>query len=143
MDRKKKILIIGSSGFKRNTKEILIDSISWQRIKSKKNINICDYDILIIDLLSIVHEEVDFQKFYKIVNINKIKEIIWNNGNVIVVGDPRFNCIVDKKEKTEIPFLIWSGIEYSWDNSAGDTVNFKNDYLHQNYKEYIKHLKKW
>lgn len=109
MKRKKKTLIIGSNGFKRNTKKIFIDSISWQQIKSKKNINICDYDILIIDLLNIVHEEVDFKIFYKIVNINKIREIIWNNGNVIVVGDPRFNCIVDEKEKTEIPFLNWSG----------------------------------
>jgi hypothetical protein len=75
-------------------------------------------------------------------------DVLVNGGEIIVVGDPRFDVPVGTpQEKGEPspthPFLGWTGIEFQWDSDPGDTINFKDDYQHSQYEEYIKNFRRW
>lgn len=147
MSRKKKIIILGCRGYQRNADDILVDCFSWEEISKIKNIR--DYDTLIVNLLSLPSSKppLDGDVVFEHLNIVSTLEIIRNNGEIIVIGDPRFEVEVtdpdDKSKKITRPFLHWTGIDFVWDNSPGDTIIFKDDYEHRNFQELVSHLKNW
>lgn len=147
MARKKKIVIIGCDGYQRNTEDVLIDCFDWENLSKIKNIR--DYDTLVVNSLSLKKLDVptNGDPIFEHLNILSTLEIIRNNGEIIVVGDPRFEVEVsdpeDKKKKIKRPFLRWTGIDFFWDNSPGDTKTFKDDYEHRSLQEYISHLRNW
>jgi hypothetical protein len=141
MSSKLKIILIGETGYNHRDADVHIASYNWSNLAAIDNI--CDYDVLIIDLLS-SHQSVDFKVFFEKVSLEKITRILNHDGKVIVVGDPRFKCKYNfEDEEIEVPFLQWTGIRFVWDNSPGDTVFFKDDYDHRQYKDYIGALVRW
>lgn len=147
MSRKHKIIILGCTGYKRDTVDILVDCFSWSYITKIKNIR--DYDTLVINLLSLPASSppLDGDIVFDHLNIVSTLEIIQNGGEIIVVGDPRFEVEVtdpdDKSKRLKRPFLRWTGIDFFWDQSPGDTIVFKDDYDHRNLKNYVSNLTKW
>lgn len=147
MSRKHKIIILGCDGYQRDTEEILVDCFSWDTIAKIKNIR--DYDTLIVNLLSLPSTPLplDGDKVFDHLNIVSTLEIVQNGGDIIVVGDPRFEVEVkdteNKDKKIKRSFLCWTGIDFRWDESPGDTISFKDDYDHRRYENYISHLTKW
>lgn len=147
MSRKRKIVILGCKGYQRNTDDILVDCFSWEDISKIKNIR--DYDTLVVNLLPLTPSELplDGNVIFEHLNIISTLEIIQNGGEIIVVGDPRFDVEIidpdDKDKKTQRPFLRWTGIDFFWDDSPGDTKIFKDDYSHRSFQNYISHLKNW
>lgn len=147
MDRKQKIIILGCTGYQRDTENILVDCFSWSDITKIKNIR--DYDTLVINLLSLPtsSSSLDGDLVFEHLNIVSTLEIIQNGGEIIVVGDPRFEVEVtdpdDKSKKLKRPFLRWTGINFLWDSLPGDTIVFKDDYDHRNLKNYVSNLTKW
>lgn len=147
MSRKRKVVMLGCSGYQRNTSDILVDCFSWNNLSNIKNIR--DYDTLVVNLLSLASPDqlLDGDKVFEHLNIISTFEIIRNNGEIIIVGDPRFELEVtdpeDKTQKIKRPFLRWTGVDFSWDDSSGDTKVFKDDYEHRNFQDFILHLTNW
>mgnify|MGYP001575630915 CR=1 FL=1 len=147
MSRKHKIVILGCKGYQRSTDDLVVDCFSWENIGKIKNIR--DYDTLIIDLLSLpsTTPPLEGDIIFEYLNIVSTLEIIQNGGEIIIIGDPRFEVEVtdpeDKTKKIKRPFLRWTGVDFSWDDSPGDTKIFKDDYTHRSFQNYISHLNDW
>lgn len=147
MNRKRKIIMLGCEGYQRNTDEIVVDCFSWGDVAKIKNIR--DYDTLVVNLLSLptTTPPLNGDIVFEHLNIVSTLEIIQNGGEVVVIGDPRFEVEVadpdDKNKKIKRPFLRWTGIDFRWDESPGDTIVFKDDYSHRNLKNYISNLSRW
>jgi hypothetical protein len=147
MSRKQKIIMLGCGGYQRNTDDIIVDCFSWDDIAKIKNIR--DYDTLVVNLLSLssVNLPLNGDIVFEHLNIASTLEIIRNNGEIIVIGDPRFEVEItdqeNKDKKIKKPFLRWTGIDFFWDNSPGDTKIFKDDYSHRSFQNYISYLKGW
>lgn len=147
MNRKRKIIILGCKGYQRSTDDIIVDCFSWEEISKIKNIR--DYDTLVVNLLPLSDGKVklDGDIVFEHLNIVSTLEIIQNGGEIIVVGDPRFEVEVtnpdDKTKKINRPFLRWTGVDFFWDESPGDTKIFKDDYSHRSFQTYISHLNNW
>jgi len=128
LPRIQKILIIGSSAYKRFDSEIRIDCYSWRKVGQIKNPR--DYHTLIIDLLSISDEksrsQVPWDEVHSKLSTYTFTQIAKRGGRIVLIGDPRFRIPAPKKSSTrhsnrEIPFLEWTGFKFHWDNSPGDT----------------------
>ena len=132
MSQPKKILIIGSSAYKKSDSEVRIDCYSWREVGEIKNPR--DYHTLIINLLSLSNEkqrdQVRWNDVDSKLNVFTWRQIMRRNGEIFFVGDPRF-CIPlnpDTKKKDSIqekPFLQWTGLEFDWDNDPSDTISLK------------------
>jgi len=133
----KKILIIGSSAYKKSDSEVRIDSYSWRKIGKIKNPR--DYHTLIIDLLSISDEELRSQVPWSDVqsklHIYTSTQITKRGGEIIFIGDPRFHIPASNKN---IPFLEWTGLEFDWDNSPSAATYTVDD--DRKYEQYFKKL---
>jgi len=154
-NRQRKIMLIGATGYNQSDDEIRIDCFEWREIQKIKNIK--DYDVLILNLLKLDTEEVrkriKWEYFISILNFEITRDIILNNGMIIVIGDPRFT-IIDETVRNDggskqiitnkiVDFLDWSGLVFYWDNRSGTTTIIKCDYEHKEFLEYLKYLKDW
>jgi len=154
-NRQRKIMLIGATGYNQSNDEIKIDCFEWREIQKIKNIK--DYDVLILDLLKLDTEEarkkIKWKHFISSLNFNSARGILSNDGEIIVIGDPRFNIIDDTVKKSGkskqiiegdiIKFLDWSGLDFYWDNRPGTTTIIGCDYKHKEFQEYLKYLKDW
>ena len=154
-NRQRKIMLIGATGYNQSDDEIRIECFEWREIKKIKNIK--DYDVLILDLLKLDTEEarkkIKWKHFMSILNFEITRDIILNNGMIIVIGDPRFTIIDETTRKDGgskqiiasniVNFLDWSGLVFYWDNRSGTTTIIKCDYEHKEFQEYLKYLKDW
>lgn len=144
MSRKRKVKIIGSTGYHQSNEDVHVDCTNWDKIDKIKNIR--DYDTLIINLLPFLDSEkrskINWGNFSKNFNFHFSVDILSNNGEIIIVGDPRFK-ISKENDPDEILFLNWTGIEFEWDPQPGDTINYRNDYRHSEFENYISNFKKW
>jgi len=146
-----KLAILGGKGFQRLSDDLRIDCFEWTNIDNITNIR--DYDMILINLLVPKTpekiNEVDWDKFLRLLQFRSTMDILRNEGSIIIIGDPRFNieCTRPGNKKNEqiksIPFLCWTGIDFMWDDSSGDTVEFNNNYEHRAYENYISRLSKW
>ena len=148
-------MLIGATGYNQSDDEIRIDCFEWREIQKIKNIK--DYDVLILNLLKLDTEEaikkVKWRHFISIFNFESAKGILSNDGEIIIIGDPRFNIIDDTVKKSGkskqniegdiIKFLDWSGLVFYWDNRPGTTISTSRDNRHKKFLEYLKCLKNW
>lgn len=146
MSRKRKIIMLGCTGYQRSSEDIIIECFSWSDITKIKNIS--DYDVLIVNLLSLEStDSLNGDVVFEYLNIVSTLDIVQNGGEIIVIGDPRFELEVidpdDKDKKIKRPFLRWTGVDFFWDDSQGDTKVFKDDYEHRSFLNYISNLKEW
>ena len=135
----KKILLIGAKGYDRDKEGLRLKCVSWDKLSSIRNVR--DYDVLVINLLSIKttaeRNKVDWKVFSKLLDFRAASDILNHGGEIIVLGDPRFN-ILDPILDTE--FLDWTGAKLVWDNQPGDTIKSNN---WNQFKNYEKHLRTW
>ena len=138
-----KIIIIGTSGYEQQSADSRVDCCAWGKISCLPNLR--DYDVVILDLLSLNREQVDWPAFRKLLNPTITREILFSKGTVITVGDPRLEIPIATSRGTDVnaPFLDWTGMAFKWDNCPGDTVHFENDYKHRIYSGYVENLRRW
>ncbi len=100
-----------------------MDCFSWDRLR--KVTNLSDYDIVILNLLSLDDAgRSDSASFRKMLDVQTAQEVLRKkDGAIFVLGDPRFNLEWQGPDAVHSePFLAWTGIEFSWDDRHGDTV---------------------
>jgi hypothetical protein len=143
IDTVAKIIIVGTSGYEQQSADSRVECCEWGRISRLANLR--DYDVIILDLLSVNLKKADWAAFRKLLNPTIAKEILFSQAMVITVGDPRFQIPVATSRGAEVtePFLNWTGLVFGWDNSPGDTVLFNDDYNHHTYAGYVRNLRGW
>ena len=102
MSRKRKIIMLGCKGYQRSADDILVDCFSWDDISKIKNIR--DYDTLVVNLLSLPSSKFppNGDIIFEHLNIVSTLEIIQNGGEIIVIGDPRFEVeVTDNDDKNK------------------------------------------
>lgn len=121
-----------------------MDCFPWNRLK--KLAKLADYDIVILDLLSMTDQRLpDVGTFESVFNEQSVLEVlvsnsqVRSNGTIYVLGDPRFSITQEidfvpvppsppysgaevSHWQHEIPFLYWTNIEFEWDGRPGDTI---------------------
>jgi hypothetical protein len=129
-------------------------AIRWDKLK--KDANLADYDVLILNLLSIEDPKaLDAQALQKVLNVRPVLEVLGADSGhfdnaVYVLGDPRFNLIEVGhrhsgafQEGLEFPFLYWSGLKFEWDNRSGDTVLCEWEATSGRFKTFADKLGRW
>lgn len=145
--RKRKVLLIGTTGYQRTREDLRVDCYDWAKVSGIKNIR--DFDTIILDLLTLASAEsraaISWIDFFKRLDFAGAMDVLVNGGAFIIIGDPRFRVKLsgEDKEEADVPFLHWTGIKFAWDSEPGDTVIFANDYSHRQYADYISRLNKW
>ncbi len=140
----RKLLLIGATGYDRSKDGLRLDCVSWDELSGIANVR--DYDVLVLNLLSITTEEarqkVDWEKFNRLLDFYAASDILTHEGMIVVLGDPRFSVTKIKELETK-PFLEWTGATFVWDNQPGDTVVVDDSYDNSEFKDYAKYLRKW
>lgn len=154
--RKRKVIILGSTGFDGSTADLQVDCYPWSQLGKIRNIR--DYDEVIVNLLPLSSQEdrnrVQWAKFHSLFDFRSTLDILRNDGTMFVIGDPRFqvpltssspNSGIDKATEGNgnIPFLRWSGVRFVWDSGPGDTVIASFSYECERFSEYIAKMSKW
>jgi len=137
-ERQQKIALIGAAEPRYESREVRVECFPWNRLK--KLTNLVDYDVVILNLLSITDQTLqDIETFDSVLNEKSMLEVLFSksqkrpNGAFVVLGDPRCSftrmitpipgsAVPARSRKIEIPFLKWTGMEFSWDNRPGDTI---------------------
>jgi len=123
----KKILVIGSKYFTMSTEDWRIDSFAWDEIDEIGNPY--DYHTLVISLLGICDDNarnnIEWNELQSKLTVSKTWNFLKYKGKVIVVGDPRFDVLLEKSGKR--PFLWWTGFKFEWDDLPGDTMHPSKD----------------
>ena len=88
MPRARKIIIIGTTGYRQQAPQ-RIDCYTWEQVISLPNLR--DYDIVILNLLSLNSANADWTKFEQALDLKVAIDILKVDGTIIVIGDPRFN----------------------------------------------------
>ena len=125
--------------------EVVVNCYGWRNISRIKNL--CDYDYVLINLLSVRDEKsqngVDWNHVDAVLSLKNTLEVLRHKGMIVVVGDPRFLISVTSESKlVQKPFLDWTGMLFVWDNSPGNTTDFL-DRQFPYYQDYIDRFKSW
>lgn len=140
---KQKILLIGAAGYDATNDTHSLRSVGWD---TKKIPDPRDFDQVVISLLDLDPSNVDWRPFHHLLNPKATRDILFNGGSIVVIGDPRFS--VPPLDDNGIPgltfpFLDWTGVEFHWDEQKGDTMTFSGEDRHKRYREYASRLKGW
>ena len=133
---------MGATGYDRVQDGLRLDCLPWDKLSEVANVR--DYDVLVLNLLSIASAEsrakVDWSRFTQLLDFSAAADVLAHqDGRVIILGDPRFEIPGPKGEAQ--PFLSWTGALFEWDNQPGDSVKF--DGRNGVFKDYVKHLRTW
>lgn len=140
---KRKILLIGANGYNASNDEQTLRSVNWT-VGNFPNPK--DFDIVIISLLDLDLTEVNWRNFHEAFNHRATRDILYNRGQIIVIGDPRFGIppVNDNGISGIVfPFLDWTGLDFQWDSYTGDTMIFSSEKRHERYREFSKHVRSW
>jgi hypothetical protein len=95
---------------------VRVECFRWDRLK--KATNLADYDVLILNLLSVEGSgSLDAEAVRSVLSVSTMLEVLskgWggSNGAIFVLGDPRFNIVEpspeyhdqpDFKKRAEVP----------------------------------------
>ncbi len=148
MGRARRAVIIGAQGFRRSDDIVEIECFSWEGVADIPNPS--DYDTIILNLISLGDPAtVNWSGFFEKFTVDTTREVLINNGHIVIVGDPRFWAEepVHRPGGEESPgreFLSWTGVEFDWDNRPGRTKKQpKNDPLIERYMNYIDKTSRW
>lgn len=142
--RQKKIALIGKKGYEYSSSEARVECFPWDRLK--KVPNLADYDVVLLDLLSLSGVEIlDYATFRKMLDVRIAQEVLGKTSGVIfVLGDPRFRAEWQSGDGVRSePFLAWTGVEFEWDARSGDTVERSYDAERGSYKPFADKLTGW
>ncbi len=170
-DRQKKIAVIGARGPRYEAREVRVECFPWNGLK--KLTNLADYDVVILDLLSMTGQGLqDVETVESILNERSVLEVLVNrnqggpNGAIYVLGDPRFSLTEEidffpvppspphrgagvsraaeaSTTQREIPFLYWTNMEFKWDDRPGDTIERMWEASAGQFKRYADKLGRW
>lgn len=121
-----------------------MECFSWDRLK--KVTNLADYDVVILDLLSLQGpRDLDVPVFRKMLDIRTAQQVLSKtDGALFVLGDPRFTIKWESdRAKHEEPFLGWTGIEFFWDDRPGTTVEREWQVNRDLFKPFAGKLVRW
>ena len=140
----KKLLIIGSANYSRNKEGMRIDCIPWEKLSGLQNVS--DYDLLLINLLGLRTEAerkmVDWARFQALFDFVATTDVLTHDGEVVVLGDPRFSIPHWKENGKQRAFLYWTGIKFNWDVQPGDTIQYPR-YGIDDFAEFRRHFRRW
>lgn len=131
----KKILIIGAKDFPKAS------CYDWGE-KELNNINIPDYDVAIVNLVSLPNNILEFHLQEK---INEgIETLLDTGGSLVAIGCPETNikvCTIayPSKRVTSQSNYMWCPIPIKIKNESGTSFKFEDE----TFKEYFKNVKKW
>ena len=100
-----------------------LDCCAWPNIANAPNPR--DFDIVVLNLLDLNPASCEWEAFHKLLNPKAARDVLFNKGAIIIVGDPRF-CIPYTSQHGatgQVPFLTWTGINFDWDDQTGDTMD--------------------
>lgn len=140
---KTKILLLGATGYDASNEEQTLRSIAWT---TEIFPNPRDFDVVIISVLDVKPEEVNWLKFHELFHSRATRDILYNKGKIVVIGDPRFRIppVYDNGiPGMTCPFLDWTGLDFEWDNHTGDTMTFSKEKRHQSYREFSDQIRSW
>ena len=168
--RQKKIALIGASGRRYESREVRVECFPWNRLK--KLANLADYDVVILDLLSMTDQSSqNAETLESVLNKRSVLEVLvsknqeGSNGAIYVLGDPRFSITQESNflpvppspyrgagvsrarevstRQREIPFLYWTNMEFEWDDRPGDTIERTWEASTGHFKRYADKLGRW
>lgn len=170
-ERQIKIAVIGAAGPRYASPEVRVECFPWNRLK--KLVNLADYDIVILDLLSMTGQGLqDVETVESVLNERSVLEVLVSknqggpNGKVYVLGDPRFSITEEinfipvppsppnrgagvfraaeaSTRQRETPFLYWTNMEFEWDDRPGDTIERTWEASAGRFKRYADKLGRW
>ena len=92
----RKLLLIGATGYSRDKDGLRLDCVTWDKLSDVQNVR--DYDVLVLNLLSIRTEDartkVDWATFKQLLDFRAASDILMHKGTIVVLGDPRFEFSV-------------------------------------------------
>lgn len=141
-DRPHRIALIGAAGFGMKSDDYQIECFPWRDVKRLKNIK--DFDGIIIDLTS--SEDVspeEWSSFFEALNARTAFDLLESGASVIIMGDPRIECSLDKSNRAFMKFLGWSMLNYAWDNRPGTTIILSTDAKYEAFMGYLRNLTRW
>jgi len=140
----KKLLIVGCASYDRHKEGIRIDCIPWEKLSALQNVS--DHDLLLINLLGLKEKEardrVDWARFQALFDFVATSDVLTHDGEVIVLGDPRFSIPHLKEDGKQRPFLYWTGIKFIWEDQPGDTFHYEPCGI-EDFSEYRRHFRHW
>lgn len=141
--RKHKILLIGATGYNCSNTSHQLDCCAWPHIANAPNPR--DFDMVVLNLLDLHPTSCEWEAFHTLFNPKAARDVLFNKGTIIIVGDPRFRIPYSSQHGAtgQVPFLTWTGINFDWDDQTGDTMDVSQERNHQRYQEYFKRLKSW
>lgn len=143
-ERQRKIAVIGATGSRYESPEVRVEWFPWHMLK--KATNLADYDVVVIDLLSIQDEaSLDGGGLRNALDVRTAQEVLRKRGGALfVLGDPRFLVKWRSAEgQQSAPFLYWTGVEFAWDERAGDTVERNWEASGGPFKPFADALSRW
>lgn len=154
-DRPRKIAVVGATGYEYSSQEARVECFPWNRLK--KLANLADYDIVVLNLLSLDDPKaLDPDAFSDVFSVRTaVVEVLGKNPErsdsaIFVLGDPRFNLgekppdvPAQYRSRYEVPFLFWTGMQFTWDDRSGDTVERRELAASGMFKPFADKLGRW
>jgi hypothetical protein len=147
----KRVLILGSDSFRTQRRELLIVSKRWDQVGA--NVNIRDYDVLILNLLSVGDpKDVAWPQVEAQLNRGTVIDLLQSGGEIVVLGDPRFRWTHGQTESQQIDapgglvdFLDWTAMTFDWDDSPGTSGKPAVDeqQLPPAFRNYLASISRW
>lgn len=126
--QQQRIALVGAAGFGHASEGAKVECFPWERLGEAKNL--ADYDVLIVDLLSLDDPgEIDTREFKRLFDAKTAGQILGQGEGVIyVLGDPRFELSHETPDaRVTEPFLSWTGMEFRWDDRGGEALEIGPD----------------
>lgn len=145
VDQPKKIFILGEDNLNGTQNGIIFESLAWKDLAKVPSLK--DYDSVVINILPPFNKDnIDWKLFDEALNPEVVGNILYPGGSILILGNPTFDTPGQpgiRFGSKPYPFLDWTGLGFSWNESSGNTKNIFDDTRLQKYKPYLNNLDKW
>jgi hypothetical protein len=135
----KKIALVGIRSGSENAEELRWDCFDWDTDAAKVNLH--DYDTWVLYLptfLKTQHEN----SIVGLLSVRYVYKALLSGTEIFIIGDPRAEMVKEDIPET-VPFLNWTGYEFEWNTSPGDTKTINSDAQWYRVDEYLQRISEW
>jgi len=137
-ERSRKVALIGVDAGPGESGSVRWTCFAWDAPQSSANLH--DYDAWVLFMPSLP-EQMKTDGLYNMLSIDYVWEALMSGTRVVVVGDPRVSAYV--VGRAPHPFLHWTGYDFQWKSTGGDTIDVANDSYKYAIENYLRRIKGW
>jgi hypothetical protein len=136
--RPHKVALVGIDAGSEKDESLRWDCFGWDAPQS--SVNLHDYDTWVFYMPSFP-TRVQRDTLFYLLSVDYTLDALMSGTRILIVGDPRVIAVFP--DRSDQPFLHWTGYEFIWESTGGDTIEVTTIFEQFHLQNYLARIMRW